>query len=104
MSITTPISVATDAHAPTCITRTVQHSHITVGLVLRCSRATAGFCTAYLVFIKENLASFTGRPANACVAALLPFLLALSTLRGVASLAPFSLVADAANAIGALNS
>ena len=61
----------------------------------------AGFCTAYLVFIKENLASFTGQPANLCVAALLPFLLALSTLRGVASLAPFSLVADAANAIGA---
>ena len=54
------------------------------------------------MFIKENLASFTGQPANLCVAALLPFLLALSTLRGVASLAPFSLVADAANAIGAL--
>ena len=61
----------------------------------------AGFCTAYLVFIKENLASFTGQPANLCVTALLPFLLALSALRGVAALAPFSLIADVANFIGA---
>ena len=62
---------------------------------------SAGFCTAYLVFIKENLASYSGEPASLCIAALLPFLLAMSMLRGVAALAPFSLIADAANFIGA---
>ncbi len=69
---------------------------------ITCSVCSIGFCTAYLVFIKENLASFSGEPADMCIAALLPFLLALSMLRGVAALAPFSLIADAANFIGVL--
>ena len=60
-----------------------------------------GFCTAYLIFIKQNLASLLGWPANLCIAILLPLHIGLSILRNVDALAPFSLVADVANCIGA---
>ena len=59
-----------------------------------------GFCAAYLIFIKQNLASLTNVPANLCIAVLLPLHVGLSILRDVHALTPFSLVADIANCIG----
>ena len=64
----------------------------------------AGFCAAYLIFIKKNLANLLSVPANLCVAVLLPLQIILSMLRDVHSLAPFSLLADFANCIGARHS
>jgi len=64
--------------------------------------AVAGFCAAYLIFIKENLASLSSVPANLCVAILLPLQLGLSLFRDVHALAPFSLTADIANCVGVL--
>eukprot|EP01025_Chloroclados_australasicus_P021905 TRINITY_DN22838_c0_g2_i2.p1 TRINITY_DN22838_c0_g2~~TRINITY_DN22838_c0_g2_i2.p1 ORF type:complete len:437 (+),score=36.36 TRINITY_DN22838_c0_g2_i2:160-1470(+) len=59
-----------------------------------------GFCVAYLVFISQNLASFTGVDDAVWVVLIVPFQLMLGMIRGVAALAPFSLVADFANLIG----
>jgi hypothetical protein len=69
-----------------------------------CSRRldpwVAGFCMAYLVFISRNLSTMTHAAAAWFILLMLPALLALAMLRGVTALAPFSLVADAANVAG----
>ena len=64
------------------------------------SMPCAGFCVAYLVFIAQNLAPMTGYRGFYFVLAACPIVIALALLRGVRALAPFSLVADAANVLG----
>ena len=60
----------------------------------------AGFCVAYLVFIAQNLAPMTGYRGFWFVLGACPIVISLALLRGVRALAPFSLVADAANVLG----
>ena len=60
----------------------------------------AGFCVAYLIFIAQNLASISHVKGTMYVLGACPVLLALAMLRGVHALAPFSLIADAANILG----
>ena len=61
---------------------------------------SAGFCVAYLVFIAQNLAPMTGYRGFYFILGACPVVVALAMLRGVRALAPFSLVADAANVLG----
>lgn len=56
----------------------------------------AGFCVAYLIFIKANISSLAPIPPNLAISITLLPLILLAQLRGVAALATFSLVADAA--------
>lgn len=60
----------------------------------------SGFCVAYLVFIAQNLAPMTGYRGFYFILGACPVVVALAMLRGVRALAPFSLVADAANVLG----
>ena len=60
----------------------------------------AGFCVAYLVFIAQNLAPMTGYRGVYFILGACPVVVALAMLRGVRALAPFSLIADAANVLG----
>lgn len=60
----------------------------------------AGFCVAYLIFIAQNLASISHVKGTMFILGACPVLLALAMLRGVHALAPFSLIADAANILG----
>lgn len=60
----------------------------------------AGFCVAYLVFIAQNLAPMTGYRGGYFILGACPVVVALAMLRGVRALAPFSLIADAANVLG----
>lgn len=62
----------------------------------------AGFCVAYLVFIAQNLAPMTGYRGVYFILGCCPVVVALAMLRGVRALAPFSLIADAANVLGRL--
>ena len=62
----------------------------------------AGFCVAYLIFIGQNLTTLTNKDPAFFILAAGPILVALAMLRGVHALAPFSLIADAANICGAL--
>ena len=63
---------------------------------------SAGFCVAYLIFIGQNLTTLTNKDPAFFILAAGPILVALAMLRGVHALAPFSLIADAANICGAL--
>lgn len=58
---------------------------------------------AYLIFIAQNLASISHVKGPMFILGACPVLLALAMLRGVHALAPFSLIADAANIIGKLH-
>ncbi|KAL0023628.1 hypothetical protein WJX77_008721 [Trebouxia sp. C0004] len=60
----------------------------------------SGFCVAYLVFIAQNLAPMTGYRGGYFILGACPVVVALAMLRGVRALAPFSLIADAANVLG----
>ena len=70
---------------------------------MTCQRCLAGFCVAYLIFIAQNLASISHVKGPLFILGACPVLLALAMLRGVHALAPFSLIADAANIIGKLH-
>eukprot|EP00891_Asterochloris_glomerata_P007096 jgi/Astpho2/7096/Aster-01925 len=61
-----------------------------------------GFCVAYLIFIGQNLTTLTNKDPAFFILAAGPILVALAMLRGVHALAPFSLIADAANICGIL--
>ena len=64
--------------------------------------SSAGFCVAYLIFIGQNLTTLTSKDPAFFILGAGPILVALAMLRGVHALAPFSLIADAANICGAL--
>lgn len=66
------------------------------------STVSAGFCVAYLVFIAQNLEPMTGFRGVYFILVACPMVAALAMLRGVRALAPFSLIADAANVLGEL--
>ncbi len=55
---------------------------------------------AYLVFIAQNLTPMTGYRGGYFILGACPVVVALAMLRGVRALAPFSLIADAANVLG----
>ena len=57
---------------------------------------------AYLIFIGQNLTTLTNKDPAFFILVAGPILVALAMLRGVHALAPFSLIADAANICGAL--
>lgn len=60
-----------------------------------------GFCVAYLIFIKANISSLAPIPGDLSICITLVPLILLAQLRGVAALATFSLIADAAMISGA---
>jgi len=62
----------------------------------------AGFSIAYMLFIGKNMSGITGLPGWLLIAACAPVEMALALVRSLTSLAPFSLIANAANLIGAL--
>ena len=76
-----------------------QHTHL---WQMNPSHDIAGFCVAYLIFIAQNLASISHIKGPVFILGACPVLLALAMLRGVHALAPFSLIADAANILGKL--
>ena len=65
---------------------------------------SVGFCVAYLVFIAQNLAPLTGYRGLYFILGCCPVVVALAMVRGVRALAPFSLIADAANVLGTVSS
>ena len=64
--------------------------------------SSAGFCVAYLVFIAQNLEPMTGYRGVYFILVACPIVAAIAMLTGVRALAPFSIVADAANVLGTL--
>lgn len=62
---------------------------------------SAGFCVAYLVFIAQNLEPMTGYRGVYFILVSCPIVAAIAMLTGVRALAPFSIIADAANVLGA---
>lgn len=59
-----------------------------------------GFATAYIIFIAANLHSLAGIPRGVTCLACVPGLCGLVQARDMKTLAPFSLLADAANVLG----
>ena len=57
---------------------------------------------AYLVFIAQNLEPMTGYRGVYFILVACPIVAAIAMLTGVRALAPFSIIADAANVLGAL--
>ncbi|CAG9466814.1 unnamed protein product [Pedinophyceae sp. YPF-701] len=62
----------------------------------------AGFCVAYMIFIGQNMGRVLSVSTHLPIALATPFEMALALLRSLTALAPFSIVADVANASGIL--
>lgn len=95
---------------PTCAPLQQRHSSLAAGNCAVQASAdhprdvmmSAGFCVAYLVFIAQNLEPMTGYRGVYFILVACPIVAAIAMLTGVRALAPFSLIADAANVLGTL--